>query len=111
MYRDNREFQILSQEDVISVKNLDLEGEIIPTATFTVNELRTKIPALFECDTNHSGYKWCDAGVEGRILMAEKGGGWKKGRIRFSIEFLPDVPEQNEDNSHEKLSPELDEFR
>lgn len=111
MSQDKSKFQSLSLEDVVSVLDIELENQVISTTTFTVDELRRTIPVLFECDTDHPGYKWCDTGMKGRVLMAEKSGGWKTGRIRFSIEFLPDVPDQNIDDSLKKASPELDEFR
>lgn len=111
MSQDNQRFKSLSSEDVVSVPALKLEDESWNTTTFTVDELRNKIPVLFDCDSEHAAYQWCDAGIEGKVLFAEKGGGWKTGRIRLSIEFLPDVPDQNIDDSLKKASPELDEFR
>jgi KGK domain len=111
MSQDKSKFQSLSLEDVVSVLDIELENQVISTTTFTVDELRKTIPVLFECDTDHPGYKWCDTGMKGRVLMAEKSGGWKTGRIRFSIEFLPDVPERDEDNFSDKIIAGLDEFR
>lgn len=41
-----------------------------------------------------SGFEqWIGTGVECQVLQAN-GGGWRKGKFRWRLEFIPDEPEQ-----------------
>ena len=78
--------------------------------TTMVDELRKRIPAICGVtDLKHSSYKWCNDGIEAKVLFSENGGGWKKGRLRLSIEFVPDEPETISDDR--PIEPSLDSFR
>lgn len=110
MSQEQQKFQSLSPEDVISVSDAKMMGKIWPTTTLTPEEIRKKIASIFGADPKEPYYGWFNDGVEGKALIAEKGGGWKAGRVRISIEFLPDEPTQIE-TSTEKQTVGLDEFR
>ncbi len=40
---------------------------------------------------------WFEDGVECEIVDVSAGGGWKKGKIRLRLEFVPDEPEPSPD--------------
>ena len=111
MSQDQQKFQALSPEDVISVSDIKMMGQIWATTTVTPEELRKKLAGIFGASKpENDSYEWFRNGVEGKALIVEKGGGWRVGRVRFSIEFLPDEPTQIE-TSTEETTIELDEFR
>jgi hypothetical protein len=112
MSQDKSKFQSLSPEDVISVSQIALIGKVWDTTTVTVDELRKRIGAVFGISNpDHPAYQWSNDGIEGKVLIAEKGGGWKEGRIRFSAEFLPVETLQDDKLTSEEIKPGLDEFR
>ena len=81
------------------------------TTTVTTDELRKRVGAVFGvAKLDDPCYEWFENGIKGKVLIAEKGGGWRVGRVRFSVEFLPDEPTQIE-ASTETPSVGLDEFR
>ena len=111
MTQDKQKFQSLSPEDVISVSEIKAIGKIWGTTTATTEELRKRIGAVFGvANSDDPCYEWFENGIKSKVLIAEKGGGWKEGRIRFSVEFLPDEPSQIE-SSPDKPTVGLDEFR
>lgn len=112
MSQDNQKFQSLSPEDVISVSDIKLMGKIWSTTTATTEELRKRIGTVFGvANPEEPCYGWFDNGVEAKVLIAEKGGGWKVGRVRLSVEFLSDEPTTNVASITEKPTLGLDEFR
>jgi hypothetical protein len=79
--------------------------------TLTVDELKKRVADMLGvARLENPGHDWFENGIKGKVLIAEKGGGWKVGRVRFSVEFLPDEPTQIE-ASTETPSVGLDEFR
>jgi hypothetical protein len=42
---------------------------------------------------------WLGDGVECELVDVSAGGGWKKGKIRLRLEFVPDEPEPSADAS------------
>ncbi len=112
MSQESPKFQSLSSEDVISVPEIALVGRVWDTTTVTVDELRKRIGAVFGIgNPEHPAYQWTNNGIEGKVLLAEKGGGWKEGRVRFSVEFLPIESTQDDRLASEAVKPSLDEFR
>lgn len=112
MSQDQQKFQSLSLEDVISVSEVKAMGKLASNTTNTTEELRKAIRAsLFNvANPADPSYGWFENGVKAKVLIAEKGGGWKVGRVRLSVEFLPDESTQVEASTEEKTG-ELDEFR
>ena len=112
MSQDSSKFQSLSPNDVISVSEHKLVYPIWGTSTATVTELQGKIAAVFGITSSeHPAYQWCVDGVESQVLMAEKGGGWQQGRVRFCVEFIPDERDKGKESASEENKPSLDEFR
>lgn len=111
MNQGQQRFQSLSPEDVVSVLDIKMIAKIWNTTTVTPEELRKRIAAVFGVSNPEEPcYGWFGDGVEGKALIAEKGGGWKTGRVRLSVEFLPDEPTSIEASTG-KLTVGLDEFR
>lgn len=51
---------------------------------------------------NHPHAQWyMEGGVACEVLQTS-GGGWKKGRVRFRLEFIPDTPPESSRNSEKK---------
>ena len=116
----NQEFKALSPDDVIAVSDPYLANKFWETTTVRVSDLKDRIPLICGVtNIDHPAYKWCGDGIEAKILSAEKGGGWKQGRIRLSIEFLPEQDQEtiyNQENDKSDaitLTTEssLDDFR
>lgn len=77
--------------DNTDVVTMNPNGSFTETSTFQAFELRDAI-------TKHLGKfrQWFDYGMECKVLRAS-GGGWKKGKLRLRLEFIPDVPEKKPD--------------
>ncbi|HEY9804791.1 MAG TPA: KGK domain-containing protein [Leptolyngbyaceae cyanobacterium] len=45
---------------------------------------------------------WSSEGVPCEVLRSD-GRGWQKGKVRFSLEFIPDPPETESEKAEEKL--------
>ena len=111
MSQEQQKIQLLSSEDVISVSDIKTISTIWSTTTLTADELRKKVAAMLGvAQLEHPCHDWFENGIKGKVLIAEKGGGWKVGRVRFSVEFLPDEPTDIE-ASTENPTAGLDEFR
>lgn len=89
----------LSDDDVLSwtaASNLNLVG----TTTFKVATLRNVIKDRFISQTgNQNGVNWLETGISCELVDVSAGGGWKKGKIRLHLEFVPDEPEPSPDAS------------
>ncbi len=112
MNQDKSKFQSLSSEDVISVPDIALVSRVWDTTTVTVDELRKRIAAVFGISNpEHPAHQWSNKGIDAKVLIAEKGGGWKEGQVRFSVEFIPTESTQKDALTSEAVKPSLDEFR
>ena len=74
--------------------DLDKDDVVTSPGSFTFKGGNTlKISELYEAINNYVGqdsFLWfCEPGVPCRVLRVE-GGGWKTGRMRFRLEFIPD---------------------
>lgn len=76
--------QILNENDVVSVSETD--KTLIKHKTFRPNEFLTVL--FTQLFANELGKKWCFDGVECEILSPSKL--WRKGKIKISLEFIPD---------------------
>jgi hypothetical protein len=104
----------LDRDDVVTVqKNLSFLG----ASTFTVEEAGDKLAEFVEQRANIAAKVWKGDGIRCRVLQVN--GQWKEGRVRISLEFIPDeeegeqeaeLIEPEEGVSLKQLSP-LDEFR
>ncbi|MBW4480342.1 MAG: hypothetical protein KME54_26770 [Tolypothrix brevis GSE-NOS-MK-07-07A] len=108
----------LNKDDVVTVqKDLSFVG----ASTFTVEEAGGKLAEFVQYKANIAAKVWMGDGVRCRVLQAGSGG-WKEGRVRISLEFIPDEEEVEQDAELvEEIEPEenvalkqlspLDEFR
>ncbi len=102
-------YEHLDHHDVISCQteqSCSLLG--VKSTTFKVNELTKNLLVKVGAGANTEPIKWHSEGVNAEVLMANKG--WRKGKVRLSIEFCPDEPEENKPEIKEPESP-LDELR
>ncbi|MTF38770.1 KGK domain-containing protein [Cyanobacterium aponinum] len=93
----NQKIEHLEQNDVIQIKN-DKTRWVMKQTTFTANEF---ISTIINSYTSGEELKeWSKNGVEAQVLVPRKP--WRKGKIRLSIEFIPDESE---------IESPLDDFR
>lgn len=100
----------LEQNEVISVKNPS-ERILMPHTTFKANEFITIVRNQF-VRNDQPAREWFHDGIECEILTPGKN--WRTGKVRFSLEFLPDEPEIEETpTTNEIIPPEspLDDLR
>ncbi|MCV3216021.1 hypothetical protein OGM63_21335 [Plectonema radiosum NIES-515] len=108
----------LDKDDVVTVqKNLSFLG----ASTFTVEEAGNKLAEFVENRANIAAQVWKGDGIRCRVLKVGNGQ-WKEGRVRISLEFIPDEEEiEQEAELIKEIEPEevvplkelspLDEFR
>ncbi|MBD2394090.1 hypothetical protein H6G11_07445 [Cyanobacterium aponinum FACHB-4101] len=93
----DQKIEHLEKNDVIQMKK-DKSRWVMKQTTFTVNDF---ISTLSNCYISETETKeWCNNGVEAEVLVVGKH--WRKGKIRLSIEFIPDESE---------IESPLDDFR
>lgn len=82
---------------------MEQENSFIETTTSTVNELITGLEG-FVCNqlSEDIATDWVGSGVECKILQCQ-GGGWKKGKVRIRLEFIPDEIESPLDDLRSKI--------
>ncbi len=88
----------MDADDVISV---DRSNDLLSGSTFRVKEVTNEIVDRLRVRANRC---WLEDGVNCEMLN-HKTGGWKKGKIRISLEFIPDEPEP------QNLESPLDDLR
>lgn len=75
----------LTDGDVVS---MSIDQSFTKTTTAKVSEIKQ---ALLKSWLPDSHSRWIGNGASCEVLLTE-GGGWRKGRIRFRVEFIPDIP-------------------
>jgi hypothetical protein len=81
--------QLLNSEDVISVASSDIIATVINHKTFTVQELLNAF--CLKWLNSDIGKRWLFEGTECQYLAPGKL--WKKGKVKISLEFIPDEVE------------------
>ena len=107
-------FDNLKTEDVVSVYN----GQILITNnTFTVNEFISALEQIFESKVGNlteEKRKWFNEGLDCRILKPGAKG-WKRGKVRITLEFAPEVLEvetvESSESENSKSESPLDDIR
>lgn len=74
----------LNKDDVVST---NIDDSFIEASTFTVEEALVHL--VSRLDDYH--VNWTKDGVDCRVLDSLKGG-WTKGKVRLSLEFIPEKP-------------------
>ena len=87
----------LNDDDVIS---MELRESLTSSPTFLVKELMQKWRARFQNQNPQPElFYFSEKGVKCRMLTAN-GEGWREGRVRFKLEFIPDrLPEIEDKNA------------
>jgi hypothetical protein len=71
----------------------------------------SSIESALRDSPNSTAKAWFADGVECELVDVSTGGGWKKGKIRLRLEFVPDEPEpepaNNDTDSLDSLRTEL----
>lgn len=96
----SNEFKPLKWDEIISI---DKSTKIlIPHPTFKVSELIKAVMEFLKSKDNVTSYdwteekaKWAGDGVRAEVLKYGAKG-WQKGKVRLTIEFIPDEPETEE---------------
>lgn len=78
---------------VVSVVNADMTP--VKNLTFKVIQLRQAFQTGIR---QFVAYDWLEQGVECEVL-SPTGGGWKKGRLRLRLEFIPNEPDPTESSA------------
>ncbi len=81
----------LNKDDVV---NIELNRSFVGATTFTVGEACEKLARFIGDKNNYTGEvckQWRE-GIECRVLRTDSKG-WKKGKVRISLEFIPDKPD------------------
>ncbi len=76
----------LTRDDVVSVANED--NDLFGSVTFTVGQATDELADRVLSNSEI----WVKDGVECRVLRP--GSNWRKGKVRLSLEFIPDEAEQ-----------------
>ncbi|GAB4305366.1 KGK domain-containing protein [Cyanobacterium aponinum UTEX 3222] len=94
----NQHIEPLNRDDVIKLKN---EKQKLPNShtLFTVKDCTYGITNSLQTGSSEIE-EWSKNGVEAEVLVVGKH--WRKGKIRLSIEFIPDESE---------IESPLDDFR
>jgi hypothetical protein len=105
-------FEKLNHNDVVSV-NRDNFERLDVSSTLKALELIAAIKE--DVGSNNREAKLFEDGMECEVLRPGADG-WKKGKVRFVLEFCPDEPENNENQENEQLdtsqkSSPLDDLR
>lgn len=92
----------LNDDDVLKV---DVKLSPCGHTTSTVREMNSAL-----CATN-VGESWVREGIDCSVLF-ENSNGWRKGKVKITLEFIPDDPEpinaENQQVSQPKLLPSVD---
>ncbi|NER37331.1 MAG: hypothetical protein F6J93_25755 [Oscillatoria sp. SIO1A7] len=89
---DSSDFKALSRDDVVKIDNED-PRMFLENTTFQLEEWLEALHEILQekADKNYSG-EWVRGDIEGQVLLAS-GGGWRSGKLRLSMEFLPETEE------------------
>ena len=102
----SKDLEILRNDDVISVFKHD-EGRFASGDTFKAQQLLTEYEGYIKGQAkNADNSQMCIQGIECEVLRQDgEHKGWRKGKIKFVVQFEPDVVESN------KSSNALDDIR
>lgn len=96
---------VLGDGDVVSTEN----AKFGMSSTFKKQELLNRLrnaASASNHEIHRNIYSWVDTnGVNCQVLL-ESGGGWKSGRVRVTLEFVPDEIDSPLTDLREKLNIE-----
>lgn len=79
----------LNNNDVVS---MDVAKSLVSCSTFKAEEAASKMKSKFSMNNGAlmlEAHYFTEQGVKCELLKAD-GKGWRKGRVRFRLEFIPD---------------------
>jgi KGK domain len=85
----------LDRFDVVSL--MVSSKKVTAGTTFMVGEFANTIGELIKQKTSAPHEEWARDGIE--CLVLQPGSGWAKGRVRISLEFIPEVEEEEEETN------------
>ncbi|PSF33604.1 KGK family protein [Aphanothece hegewaldii CCALA 016] len=91
---------LLNRDDVVSINNYE-DKIILSHVTFQVKEFVEDLMKQID-KSEERREKWGQKGVECEILSPNTG--WKKGKIRITLEFIPEEPESILDDIRQTIS-------
>lgn len=91
-----------SDSDVVSIK--PTHNGVIKAQTFRIDEFMEALKRV--CEGIGVSRPWFQEGVPCDFLSPASGG-WRKGKLRFRLEFVPDKPADNHDESLDALRKQL----
>ena len=106
----SKDLEILNNNDVISVFKHD-EGRFASGDTLKVQQLLTEYEGYIEVQTkNTNSHEICLQGIECEVLRQDgEHKGWRKGKIKFVVQFEPDVTESNKNtNTLDDIRQQID---
>ena len=101
----NQEREVVNSNEVISVFKHD-EGRFTSGDTIKAIQLLAEYEEYIEAQTKNNNSEICSQGIDCEILRQNHNSkGWRKGKIRFVIQFEP------EETSNNNVSNSLDDIR
>lgn len=85
----SRKSESLKPEDVVSISD-SKTALVLSQPTFRVSELVMAI-VLKIMGSSDSHKEWAANGIKAEVLAGSKG--WRKGKVRLTVEFIPDEGE------------------
>lgn len=110
--------EILADEDVIEL--IDSNGNCLDiSAVFKTKEIIEQIGSLLYEQWKTEGQSFAREGLSCQVLQPKHPEGWRKGKVRLAVEFIPDPPIQEVVENQIESSPlteisesfPLDQFR
>ncbi|WP_017296310.1 KGK domain-containing protein [Geminocystis herdmanii] len=89
----NKKIESLQQTDVIKLSDQKTKW-VMSHRTFTVNDFTSALVKKYT--SNEEILKYSEEGIEAEVLLSGKG--WQKGKVRLSIEFIPDKVDNIDSN-------------
>jgi hypothetical protein len=98
----NKQFQVLSNTEVISVEEAD--QIVVSHTTFKVGEFLELLQRDYLYSDEAEG--WLGKGISCEVLSPSKG--WRRGKVKISLAFCPDESESPLDDIRQQLSEKDD---
>ena len=105
----NKDLEVLNNDDVVSVFKHDT-GRFASGDTLKVQQLLEEYEGYIEVQAeNTNNSEICAQGIECQVLRQDANSkGWRKGKIKFVIQFEPDVSEvEDSSNSLDNIRQQL----
>jgi len=85
--------EILKHEDVLTITDMNI-GFPVSQPTFRVSEAVAIMVGAFVKNADPRK-RWTETGMNAEVLTGSQN--WRKGKIRITVEFIPDDPAESEE--------------